>query len=276
MVHVIDDLSLHPTDSKTIIKFDLSTYPKHEAVHSAELRLYKSESWRKANETRVRVKLYRIAQPSWQADVAATLIDSKIVNVSHSGWTAFDVRPAVEHWLRNPLNNHGIQIHVVSEDGTNANVTSKEIISDIGDGDEERFHQERPLLVTYAHDPHNHRHVRKKRGISSRKRKRPHYCRRHALTVDFSDVGWNDWIVAPLGYDSFYCAGECPYPITKHLNGTNHAIVQTIMKGVNPEIPNVCCIPTTLSPINLLYTDASSKVTLKKYKDMVVEGCGCR
>ena len=30
------------------------------------------------------------------------------------------------------------------------------------------------------------------------------------LYVDFSDVGWNDWIVAPLGYHAFYCHRECP------------------------------------------------------------------
>ena len=48
------------------------------------------------------------------------------------------------------------------------------------------------------------------------------------LYVDFSDVGWNDWIVAPPGYHAFYCHGECPFPLADHLNSTNHAIVQTL------------------------------------------------
>lgn len=264
---ILDDLSQRQADKKTIIKFDLSTFPKHEAVHSAELRLFKKEAWKLANNTHIRIKLYRVSQANWQPMLTGTLIDSRIVNITANGWETFDVRTAVDHWIRNPLNNHGVEVQITSRDGTFLNISATEFKTNT--------ENDRPLLVTYAHDPHNHHHVRKKRS-TSRKRKRPQYCRRHALAVDFSDVGWNDWIVAPRGYDSFYCGGECPYPITKHLNGTNHAIVQTIMKGVNPKVPNVCCIPTSLTPINMLYMDASDKVVLKKYKEMVVEGCGCR
>nr|BAM95188.1 fusion proteins of collagen binding domain and bone morphogenetic protein 4 protein [Expression vector pBac-IE2-HsCBDBMP4-Puro] len=111
---------------------------------------------------------------------------------------------------------------------------------------------------------------------SQRARKKNKNCRRHSLYVDFSDVGWNDWIVAPPGYQAFYCHGDCPFPLADHLNSTNHAIVQTLVNSVNSSIPKACCVPTELSAISMLYLDEYDKVVLKNYQEMVVEGCGCR
>ncbi|CAL8315890.1 unnamed protein product [Merluccius merluccius] len=68
------------------------------------------------------------------------------------------------------------------------------------------------------------------------------------LYVDFSDVGWNEWIVAPPGYNAFYCQGECPFPLADHLNSTNHAIVQTLVNSVNSNIPRACCVPHRAQP----------------------------
>ncbi|CAG2161845.1 unnamed protein product [Oppiella nova] len=144
-----------------------------------------------------------------------------------------------------------------------------------------------PLLLTYTSDPISEQtaNARAKRqahsGGAGRRRHRgkgrKDNCRRHSLYVDFSDVGWNDWIVAPPGYQAYYCSGECPFPLSDHLNSTNHAIVQTLVNSVNPSaVPKACCIPTELSPISMLYVDEYDKVVLKNYQDMVVEGCGCR
>lgn len=117
---------------------------------------------------------------------------------------------------------------------------------------------------------------RSKRRVARKKNKRE-YCRRHPLYVDFADVGWNDWIVAPPGYQAYYCKGECPYPLSDNLNATNHAIVQTLINSINPlQVPKACCVPTEFSSISMLYMDENDKVTLKNYQNMVVEACGCR
>lgn len=102
-------------------------------------------------------------------------------------------------------------------------------------------------------------------------------CKRHSMYVDFNDVGWNDWIVAPPGYDAFYCHGDCTFPLADHMNTTNHAIVQTLMNSATPgTVPKACCVPTSLNPISMLYLDEENKVVLKNYQDMAVLGCGCR
>ncbi|KAM6973560.1 bone morphogenetic protein 16 [Aplochiton taeniatus] len=101
-------------------------------------------------------------------------------------------------------------------------------------------------------------------------------CRRHPLYVDFNEVGWHKWIIAPSGYDAFFCLGECRFPLADHMNSSSHAMVQTLVNSVNGAVPRACCVPTSLSPIALLYLDPQDRVVLKNYQDMVVEGCGCR
>uniref|UniRef100_A0A4W5Q7T8 Bone morphogenetic protein 16 n=1 Tax=Hucho hucho TaxID=62062 RepID=A0A4W5Q7T8_9TELE len=174
--------------------------------------------------------------------------------------------------------------------------------------------RERPLLVTYNHDGHGEplaAHGRRTSDTAQRMRGRkdrdwsasPGWggswneggrvkrnggraaklkrlsrarCRRHPLYVDFKDVGWNKWIVAPSGYDAFFCLGECRFPLTHHMNSSSHAMVQTLVNSVNGAVPRACCVPTALSPIAMLYLDPQDRVVLKNYQDMVVEGCGCR
>lgn len=94
--------------------------------------------------------------------------------------------------------------------------------------------------------------------------------------MDFKEVGWNDWIIAPSGYHAFYCSGECRFPLADHMNSSSHAVVQTMLSSVNARVPKACCVPTDLSPVTMLYLDQHDTVVLKTYQDMVVEGCGCR
>lgn len=102
-------------------------------------------------------------------------------------------------------------------------------------------------------------------------------CQRRQLHVNFKEMGWDDWIIAPLEYEAFHCEGVCDFPIRSHLEPTNHAIIQTLMNSMDPEsTPPTCCVPTRLSPISILYIDSANNVVYKQYEDMVVESCGCR
>ncbi|XP_059836966.1 growth/differentiation factor 5 [Hypanus sabinus] len=122
-----------------------------------------------------------------------------------------------------------------------------------------------------------------------RKRRAPHMsrqskgkktkprCTRRPLHVNFKEMGWDDWIIAPLDYEAYHCEGVCDFPLRSHLEPTNHAIIQTLMNSMDPEsTPPSCCVPTKLSPISILYIDSANNVVYKQYEDMVVESCGCR
>ncbi|KAL4636034.1 bone morphogenetic protein 10 isoform X1 [Arapaima gigas] len=103
-------------------------------------------------------------------------------------------------------------------------------------------------------------------------------CKKTSLYVEFKDIGWDSWILAPNGYEAYECSGVCSYPLTKHVTPTKHAIVQTLVNMKSPQkVSGACCVPTKLDPISLLYLDDTGVVTYKyKYEGMVVAECGCR
>ncbi|CAG5865870.1 protein DVR-1 [Menidia menidia] len=131
-------------------------------------------------------------------------------------------------------------------------------------------------LVAVSLNPHQCR-FRQRRNAIHLPVTPSNVCKARRLYIDFKDVGWQDWIIAPQGYLANYCHGECPFPLSESLNGTNHAILQTLVHSLNPQdTPQPCCVPIHLSPISMLYYDNNDNVVLRHYQDMVVDECGCR
>lgn len=101
-------------------------------------------------------------------------------------------------------------------------------------------------------------------------------CKKTSLHVDFKEIGWDSWIIAPPGYDAYQCKGTCAFPLEDNLT-TTHAMARTLVRLKNPmkAVP-VCCVPTKLAPISLLYLE-NGVVTFKlQYEGMSVSECGCR
>ncbi|XP_028677745.2 bone morphogenetic protein 4 [Erpetoichthys calabaricus] len=265
--------------------FNLSSIPEDEELSSAELRLYRYKIEEKDLDGQDgvfhRINVYEILKTpqNTKRHPIMRLLDTRVVQHNTSRWESFDVSPAVIHWTRDRLPNYGLMVEVLhlsdtpTQQGRHVRISRSLHLSS-----DDEWEQLRPLLVTFGHDGKSHPLTRRaKRNTKPvRGRKKNRSCRRHALYVDFSDVNWNDWIVAPPGYQAFYCHGDCPFPLADHLNSTNHAIVQTLVNSINSNIPKACCVPTELSAISMLYLDEYDKVVLKNYQEMVVEGCGCR
>ncbi|XP_078262063.1 LOW QUALITY PROTEIN: bone morphogenetic protein 2-like [Rhinoraja longicauda] len=265
--------------------FNLNSIPKEELVTSAELRIYREEvgeACANASGGHHRINVYEILKPTAPPgrEPITRLLDTKLVRHNASRWESFDVSPSVMRWTAQGQPNHGFVAEVVHLDPRGCRPSKRHVrVSRSLHQDAGSWPRLRPLLVTFSHDGKGRtleKRVRRQAKHHKQKKRLRSSCRRHPLYVDFNDVGWNDWIVAPPGYHAFYCQGECPFPLADHLNSTNHAIVQTLVNSVNANIPRACCVPTDLSPISMLYLDEQDKVVLKNYQDMVVEGCGCR
>ncbi|XP_061405798.1 bone morphogenetic protein 2-like [Lethenteron reissneri] len=273
--------------------FDLSSLPADEWVHAAELRLHRARL--RPQRRPLRVNVYEAAA----AAATTPLLDSRLVHDNATRWESFDVSAALQRRALGgrPGSSLGLLVELLPTPGEDAAVDGDD--GDDGGGgnaghvrasraaappeDLDSWPRLRPLLVTYGHDGRGGRTLGEARARSRRASgrhaggRRPRVlCQRQPLYVDFREVGWDDWIVAPPGYNAYFCQGECPFPLADHLNSTNHAIVQTLVNSVNASIPRACCVPTELSPISMLYMDEYEKVVLKNYQDMVVEGCGCR
>ncbi|MGH0177353.1 UNVERIFIED_CONTAM: hypothetical protein FKN15_002787 [Acipenser sinensis] len=277
----MEELSGKSGKTSQLFFFNLTSIPGEELITSAELMIFRNQvqdAIANSSSGYHRINIYEVIKPASSSKEPITrLLDTRLVQHSQSKWESFDVSPAVMKWIMHGHANHGFMVEVVHLDNQGRDSKKHVRISRSLHDDEESWPQVRPLLVTFSHDGKGHvLHKREKRqGKPKQKKRLKASCRRHPLYVDFSDVGWNDWIVAPPGYHAFYCQGECPFPLADHLNSTNHAIVQTLVNSVNSNIPKACCVPTELSAISMLYLDEYEKVVLKNYQDMVVEGCGC-
>ncbi|KAJ8688097.1 hypothetical protein QAD02_023892 [Eretmocerus hayati] len=304
------------TANRFRLLFDVSSVPRSERLHAAELSLSRVSLGEGAGK--VRLMVHDIVRPGvkGKSTPLLRLIDSKLLDASSNSSVSLDVRPALERWLAKHSDNHGLLVQICSTskqymskkcnsivrcaDPTwllgkealidwivrNQNGEHVRLRRSLSD-DSDSWQRARPTLYTYTDDGRKRMSSasdmverRARRAAHQRKKGRKdgrENCRRHPLYVDFADVGWNDWIVAPPGYDAFYCHGDCPFPLADHLNSTNHAIVQNLVYSTNPSlVPKACCVPTSLGSISMLYLDETNKVVLKNYQDMTVQGCGCR
>lgn len=281
--------------------------PDGEWLTAAELRLTPA---RPPRPGRVRVLVHDIVQPGVRgvSKPVLRLLDTRHVDPLDDGGrpVVLDVTPAVERWSQHRHGgrwsdaNHGLLVETLMDDGGGGGGGRASVPETF-----ELRAADRPALLVYSDDGKNGRTVgppRRKRSSTSQQQQQAgrnsgggskrrkdgggggggggvgrDMCQRRPLYVDFTDVGWDDWIVAPPGYEAFYCHGDCPFPVAEHLNSTNHAIVQTLVNSMNPAaVPKACCVPTQLAPISMLYLDEDNKVVLKNYQDMQVLGCGCR
>ncbi|GJQ65557.1 putative transforming growth factor-beta (TGF-beta) family protein [Trypoxylus dichotomus] len=286
--------SKFPGHHRFRLKFDLSTIPQGEYIKAAELVLQRqiidwtSNLGENAKEHFQQITVKDVIRPGIKGkqDAIMRVIDSKRIDTRKNSSISLDVYPAVQRWLASHRNNHGL---VITVHGFGNNRTSPaHHIRLRRDLDEHKttWAQEEPLLFTYTDDGKNkeptgeeilQKRIRRAANLKKKRRREQEPCKRHQMYVDFTDVGWNNWIVAPPGYDAYYCHGECSFPFAEHMNTTNHAIVQTLVNSVNPSlVPKACCVPTQLNSISMLYLDDENKVVLKNYKEMAVVGCGCR
>uniref|UniRef100_A0A667X0I9 Bone morphogenetic protein 16 n=1 Tax=Myripristis murdjan TaxID=586833 RepID=A0A667X0I9_9TELE len=302
-------------DQKRVhISFNVSSIPQDEKVVSAELRLLRSDK-ASLSPGAHRLSLYLSENHGDSEPVlleTRLLTTGLHSNKPNGYWEAFSLSAELLQKALAARGSLGFLLEVSPENSTTSPQDQEghlRVCRSLGQ-DEHSWAQDRPLLVTYSHDgrgeplvthsrrnPGTAQRMRGRKGTKDRarmgwsergrvkrnggraaklKRLSRARCRRHPLYVDFNDVGWHKWIIAPSGYDAFFCLGECRFPLADHMNSSSHAMVQTLVNSVNGAVPRASCVPTSLSPIALLYLDPQDRVVLKNYQDMVVEGCGCR
>ncbi|KAK7887163.1 hypothetical protein WMY93_026784 [Mugilogobius chulae] len=294
-----DDLLHSPLRRQKYI-FDVSTLSDKEELVGAELRIFR----RPSGDVRSSLGLYDIQLYPCRSD---TLLDSRSldpVDSTKAGWEVLDVSEMFKMYHHK---HHQICLQLrITLDKTDTEVDLRQLgLERTG-----RSQQEKALLekikskrsvsdrdsadgaVIRTSVEEGGVSLRSVRGEGPRRRRRTALTNRHgkrhgkksksrcskkALHVNFKELGWDDWIIAPLDYEAYHCEGVCDFPLRSHLEPTNHAIIQTLMNSMDPNsTPPSCCVPTKLSPISILYIDSGNNVVYKQYEDMVVEQCGCR
>ena len=98
-------------------------------------------------------------------------------------------------------------------------------------------------------------------------------CCRYHMYISFKELFWDDWVIAPPGYDAYYCAGSCPH---RYKMAHTFAGIQSLLHMMKPsKLPGPTCSPTSLSPVTLLHLDEHGYLRYTSYPDMIVNNCHC-
>ncbi len=177
--------STHPVPAGCY-KFNFDEQIDSDRIESAQLWVYKlHDPTTDQNHTLEVSELDRHFLPSSRHEVHRT-------QVRH-GWVSFELRHFVKRWLRRPGTNRGLRVSCPT-----CNIDSESVpIANIN--------QHRPYVVLQLGKPRR----RTRRSTNLQCNPNTNQCCRDRLYVDFSDIGWHDWIMHPSGYDAFYCKGSC-------------------------------------------------------------------
>ncbi|KAM9197096.1 growth/differentiation factor 2 [Dugong dugon] len=301
---------------KHILLFNISI-PRHELITRAELRLYIScqNHEDSSHELKGSMAIYDVLDgaDSWDCSSGTkTFLMSK--DIRDEGWETFEVSSAVKRWVRADSTKNKNKLEVIVEshrkgcDKLDISVppSSKSLpffvvfSNDRSNGTKETRlelremisrEQESVLKKLYKNSPVEgdedkdeeeeiDSHVATGSSLTRRKRSvgASNHCQKTSLRVNFEDIGWDSWIIAPKEYDAYECKGGCFFPLADDVTPTKHAIVQTLVHLKFPmKVGKACCVPTKLSPISILYKDDMGVPTLKyHYEGMSVAECGCR
>lgn len=206
---------------------------------------------------------------------------------AHAGWRRLDVGEVVQQWLSGSDNRDKLTLLVDctgcnsklemvlfnDEDPSNINhltatTTARRIRHG---GHEHQLLNLRPFLSIATEVTEQRRSRRHSRTCGNT----PSHCCRQNLYVNFRDLGWGDWIIAPRGYYANFCMGSC--------NGRRgysyhnfHTHILEEYRNRNPYASiHPCCAPTKLRSMSLIYFDADLNIIKTDLPKMIVDECGC-
>lgn len=166
----------------------------------------------------------------------------------------------------------------------------------------------KPFLVIYTHSRSRKSvHRRPKRSLTCEAG--VNECCRESLYISFAEIGWDNWIIKPEGYNAYFCKGSCISPAALTLSANAHNTVLRVsifaktlnafktkvvgelgwltggcllqklingesrQRGNRPEI-TPCCAATQYQQLQLVYK-VNTTVSTKILPNMIVESCGC-
>uniref|UniRef100_A0A8C0JIF0 Bone morphogenetic protein 10 n=1 Tax=Canis lupus dingo TaxID=286419 RepID=A0A8C0JIF0_CANLU len=299
----------------TPLLFNVSI-PHHEEVIMAELRLYTLVQRDRLIYDGVdrKITIFEVLESrgDTEGERSMLVLVSGEIYGTNSEWETFDVTDAIRRWQRSGSSTHQLEVHIESRhDGTedagrghleidtsarNKHVPLLVVFSDDQSSEKERKEELNEMIAHeqlleldnlglegYSSGPGEEALLQMRSNIiydstaRIRRNAKGNYCKRTPLYIDFKEIGWDSWIIAPPGYEAYECRGVCNYPLAEHLTPTKHAIIQALVHLKNSQkASKVCCVPTKLEPISILYLDKGVVTYKFKYEGMAVSECGCR
>ncbi|XP_008049210.1 bone morphogenetic protein 10 [Carlito syrichta] len=290
--------------------------PHHEEVIMAELRLYTlvQRDLMIYDGVDRKITIFEVLEnrEDNEGDRNMLILVSGEIYGINSEWETFDVTDAIRRWQKTGSSTHQLEVHIESRHGEVEDASRGRLEIDTS-----AQNKHNPLLIVFSDDQSSVKEQKEELNemmaheqllelnnlgldeLSSgpgeeallqmrsniiydstariRRNAKGNYCKRTPLYIDFKEIGWDSWIIAPPGYEAYECRGVCNYPLAEHLTPTKHAIIQALVHLKNSQkASKACCVPTKLEPISILYLDKGVVTYKFKYEGMAVSECGCR
>lgn len=236
--------------------FKLTSEITSQSVAHAELWAFKLPDTSPSNRSFV------VSELSFDDD--SNLLRKRVVAfetaANQSGWFRFDVTSHVTRWAGHRNSYRALEIACETCD--------PDTFSPVGiNGDKQ------PFLVVRT-DPST-LISREKRSINCDPS--ISQCCRESFYVSFREIGWDTWIIQPTGYYANFCRGLCTHDISANKYHHTTVLQRVLLSATQTPTPNLslCCTPSRLSSISLIFIDEDQVLKQKSLPNMVVEECEC-
>ncbi|KAM8727505.1 inhibin subunit beta Ab isoform 1-T1 [Acanthopagrus schlegelii] len=261
-----------PGDSLNMVTFDLSKEGAGSSmVEQANVWIFLKVSKGNRPKGKVMLRLLRLSNNEEEEEC----VSEKMVDTRRSGWHTLGVSRSIQTLLDSGRSSVSMQVSCLlcAEAGA-APILVPANTEQAG----ERDQSHRPFLMVVLRAREEETLQRVKRGLECDGK--IHVCCKRQFYVDFRDIGWNDWIIAPSGYHANYCEGDCSNHMAS-ISSSSLSFHSTVinhyrMRGYSP-FQNIksCCVPTRLRAMSMLYYNEEQKIIKKDVQNMIVEECGC-
>ncbi|XP_063281205.1 inhibin beta C chain-like [Prinia subflava] len=229
-----------------------------------DIRILQAQLWLylRAPRASLTLRIFLAGENAAAAGDNRTLLAERRLSTVGSGWRSFPLLPAPQSFLSGQSRSLRLELE---SGGDSRDVTAQVNAS--------RSHQ--PFLVAKVKVKEPEHRVAKR---SLRCSQNSNLCCRKDYYVDFRDIGWNDWIIKPEGYQINYCVGQCPLHVagSPGMASSFHTAVFNLVKANNIQASgHSCCVPTRRRPLSILYFDRDSNIVKTDIPDMIVDACGC-
>nr|XP_045615173.1 inhibin beta chain-like [Procambarus clarkii] len=225
--------------------------------------------------SRSRLWVFRVTPEDIRQNPSAEMVSSLHVTSPREGWRRLDVTSAVQRWFARPGERLRLLVDCSGCSGELEAVLftprKHKGAHKPGSRRVEAYH--RPFLVVHTAPTPSRRLSR--RALQCDKDTK--MCCKQNLYISFSELGWDDWIIAPSGYNANYCKGSCASVFRSPDSFTHFysQMLEEVSRHRPPGALTQCCAPTKLSPMSLIYLDEISNIIKRDVPRMVVEECGC-
>ncbi|KAM4605976.1 inhibin subunit beta Aa [Polymixia lowei] len=273
-------------DSQGVVKFVLSKEGGDlSLVEQANVWLFLRLAKTNRSRAKVTIRLFQQRRPSGPPGATSLprdelLLAEKSLDTRRSGWHTFAVSAAVQELLESgDVSALSVRVSCPLCGDAGATPVLVSGASEAAGRGSQREQSHRPFLMAVVRPGDGgEARRRRKRGLECDGKVR--VCCKRQFYVNFKDIGWNDWIIAPPGYHANYCEGECPSHVAS-ITGSSLSFHSTVinhyrMRGYSPfQNMRSCCVPTRLRAMSMLYYNEEQKIVKKDIQNMIVEECGC-